>query len=104
MCLDNSFRYCQTEPGTLSLASGGVLLYLGKFVEDQLLVFRRNANARVLHRNLNYLRIWRIAYANVDPAAFMRELDGIPHKIDYYLLDTIAVDQKSRQPGWHFQA
>ncbi len=79
------------------MARGGIV-DLGKTLEQQRQFVRRDANPRVLHRELKSLAIER-RDCQVHGAASRRELNGIAHQVEKNLLEVLGVQKHRTQRG-----
>src|SRR5580700_10621798 len=88
MELDELSRQRESEAGTF-LFLGIVAAYLAELLKHRRLVLRRDADARITHRDDELIRV--AARAHVDPAAVRREFDRVGQQVDQDLLEFALV-------------
>src|SRR5687767_7006967 len=81
----------ETEPGS-TILPGAAGVGLLKALEDALVIGRRDADARVGHRQLEHLSLR--AQEHLDATATRRELQGVPEQVHHDLLEHAPIDRE----------
>jgi hypothetical protein len=90
----------QAQPGPLELARGRAA-GLAEFLEDDFLVRGRDADPGVAHRDFDQVAVLR--RAQVDPAAFGRELQRIGQQVEQDLFHLALVGGDRAHAGAHVE-